>query len=362
MMGDGSPDRVEGLRVLQEFLEFLGEREFKKVLGLEDNRFRDLMGGVEEVTREQVDAARARLSIVSGVSGPVLGGAAGPGGTEDGEGDEEGYGGPHGEARGEEDEEDLVPGDFEFNGDPSPGFESPGEESWPAGEGVLGGMPVGYGEGLGVRGTELSGEEWVDEEDEPEGVVLAGQVTRSMTPADETEQRKRSLFNARDMAMMTQFRVGTQYQESVAAIGLVAQIELVLICFFRESVPEPGVLWDADRRSREMSKRLARLRWVEREQEREFTGFRGVLNWLAGRTRLTGKDLYQKMVVEADDMMEAIALANASRARRGRVTSRALPGESGPVRTDDLRESLEYADLDYLIEGSANWGNVVEGS
>ena len=70
------------------------------------------------------------------------------------------------------------------------------------------------------------------------------------------------------------------YQEQLAALGLVTQIELALIHTFREAVPDPTKHWDAHRVDEEAQRRLARLRGVEREQEREHTGFRGAWDWL----------------------------------------------------------------------------------
>ena len=49
--------------------------------------------------------------------------------------------------------------------------------------------------------------------------------------------------------------------------------------------------------------RISRLLWVEREQEKEFGGIRGVFNWLAGRRRLSGKELVERMLYEADLIM-----------------------------------------------------------
>ncbi len=61
--------------------------------------------------------------------------------------------------------------------------------------------------------------------------------------------------------------------------------------------------WDGDRRLREINRRVSRLLWVEREQEKEFGGIRGVFNWLAGRRRMGGKELVRRMLEEADLMM-----------------------------------------------------------
>ena len=123
----------------------------------------------------------------------------------------------------------------------------------------------------------------------------------SLTPA--LERKRQSLRNARALAVMTQFRLGMTYQEQLAALGLVTQIELALIHTFREAVPDPTKHWDAHRVDEEVQRRLARLRWVEREQEREHTGLRGAWNWLMGRGRITGLELFERMIGEADAML-----------------------------------------------------------
>ena len=127
--------------------------------------------------------------------------------------------------------------------------------------------------------------------------------------ADSVEQKRMSLRSARALAMSTQFRLGMDYQETVAALGLVTRIELALIMFFRESVPEPGMEWDGERWAREADKRLARLRWVTREQQREFSGLRGVWNRLRGKGPVSGRDLYERMVSEADLIVSAMSMS-----------------------------------------------------
>ena len=57
---------------------------------------------------------------------------------------------------------------------------------------------------------------------------------------EEQDKKRVSLRNARALAVMAMFRLGMSYEEHVAALGLVSQIELALIAYFRESVPEPG--------------------------------------------------------------------------------------------------------------------------
>ena len=72
-------------------------------------------------------------------------------------------------------------------------------------------------------------------------------------------------------------------------------------------VPDPNERWDAKRVDREIERRLARLCWIESEQQKDFTGLRGIINRLRGRGRVTGKELYERIQEEADDMMMAMA-------------------------------------------------------
>ena len=134
------------------------------------------------------------------------------------------------------------------------------------------------------------------------GVIMPGKRW-----SEDIEMRRRALWTARGVAVMSQFRLDLEYHEHVASLACVAQVELALISFFMESVPDPGEAWNPARRAREIERRLRRIRWAEAEQRREFGGFRGAWNWLVGRKRVSGKELYQRMVAEADEMMGAIA-------------------------------------------------------
>ena len=87
--------------------------------------------------------------------------------------------------------------------------------------------------------------------------------------------RRRALWTARGVAVMSQFRLDLEYHEHVASLACVAQVELALISFFMESVPDPGEVWNPAKRAREIERRLRRIRWAEAEQRREFGGFRG---------------------------------------------------------------------------------------
>ena len=175
-----------------------------------------------------------------------------------------------------------------------------------------------------VLGDEAGEEEWEEEQGDPDdGYVFAVDVDGDGVPdfeipgvkrvvkgekwSEMMERRRRSLWSARSLALMTQFRLGMTEEEQVAAVGFLTQVELVLIMGFDETVPDPGVSWDAEKRSREIERRLARLRWVEEKQREEYGGWKGVWRAVVGRKKVSGKELFQKMLDEADGMMTAMS-------------------------------------------------------
>ena len=137
--------------------------------------------------------------------------------------------------------------------------------------------------------------------------VPTAAVRPGETWQEEMERTRDSFRRARALAVMTQFRVGMPHHEYIASLGLVQEIELSLITLFGDSVPEPGVYWSTERRAREQELRIRRLLWVERMQRKEWSGFKGVWNWLLGRHRLTGLDLYNKVLEDADSMLAAMS-------------------------------------------------------
>ena len=167
--------------------------------------------------------------------------------------------------------------------------------------GSVGACPAG--DTTAIVGVDLDGDGEYDVE-----LAGVGMVAPTQSRGEEIERKRISLRSARALALTSQFWLGMKYQERVAALGLVTQIELALISVFHELAPEPGVAWDGERRAREIERRLSRLRWVEREQEREYGGLKGVWNRLVGRHKVSGKELYQRMLREADGMLEPMQM------------------------------------------------------
>ena len=91
-----------------------------------------------------------------------------------------------------------------------------------------------------------------------------------------------NIRRSRAVAIMTQFRIDLSPREHLEALALVARLDLALIANFGEAVPDPNEHWDARKIDREIERRVARLRWVGREQEREFGGLRGLINRIRG--------------------------------------------------------------------------------
>ena len=137
-------------------------------------------------------------------------------------------------------------------------------------------------------------------------VVNIVQARPGATWTDEQRMLREGMRRSLAFAQMSRFRVDMTHQEYVSSLGVVTRLELGLISWFGESVPDPNENWDASRRWREVERRIARLRWVSDEESREFTGIKGILNRIMGKKKLSGKDMYEKMVEEADWMVKAM--------------------------------------------------------
>ena len=124
------------------------------------------------------------------------------------------------------------------------------------------------------------------------------------TMAEYHEERRKTLWKGRNLAVMTQFHLGLSFAEKLDMFYLVLEIELTLIMAYGDSMPEPGMNWEPERRDAEVQRRLARLRWVDRQREEAYGGMKGfIMRVLGRRRRLSGKELYQQMVDYADDML-----------------------------------------------------------
>ena len=121
------------------------------------------------------------------------------------------------------------------------------------------------------------------------------------------ERRRQALWGARSLAISWQFRMGMKYSRLLDSYETVIRLELALIMGFYDSVPEPGMNWDLSRRAREIEKRMARLRWVERERNQEYSGVLGLLKKvvIGDRRWVSGKDLFERIVRESEAMVEA---------------------------------------------------------
>ncbi len=180
----------------------------------------------------------------------------------------------------------------------------------------------------------------------PVPAVPGVDATRTWSWEEHMAERRNSLRATLELARMVQYRLNMGYQGRVAMMGLVAKIELALI-YLGETLPEPGMDWDGDRRLREQNRRQSRLIWVEREQDREYGGMRGIMNWLMGRERPSAKELIERMIAEADAAMGVLPEVGPG--------MRLLPGEER-----HSEEMMRYVDAAGVIEGEFDGGAVVE--
>ena len=48
------------------------------------------------------------------------------------------------------------------------------------------------------------------------------------------------------------------------------------------------------------------MRWVAQEQQKEYGGVKGMMKWVVGDRKPSAKGLYQKMVEEADRLLDSV--------------------------------------------------------
>lgn len=108
------------------------------------------------------------------------------------------------------------------------------------------------------------------------------------------------LYRTRLMALRHQVDLTLREDERISRQLLVVQIELTLILYFEESVPEPGLGWTALKRNEESEKRLRRQRHLSAELERYNKGFVGLVRRVIGRRSQTPRELMAEMMEEAD--------------------------------------------------------------
>ena len=210
--------------------------------------------------------------------------------------------------------------------------------------------------GLGLFGSEANMADYMDE---PSGLAAdsvhdtapqelltvevdldgdgVGDVTVGVVPAqpgaswrDQQRMMRDGLRRSLEFAQMSRFRVDMSHQEYVSALGIVTRLELGLISWFREAVPDPSEQWDESRRWREIERRIARIRWVSDEEAKEYSGIKGILNRIMGRRKLSGKEMFEKMVSEADGMVQAMRMGETDRDIISDVTSYLGLGNQGP--------------------------------
>ena len=173
------------------------------------------------------------------------------------------------------------------------------------------------------------------------------EATRTWSWQEHMDERRKSLRAIRELVQMVQYRLDLSYQGQVAMLGLVAKIELAMI-YLGETLPEAGMDWDGDRKLREQHRRQSRLIWVRREQNREYGGMRGVMNWLMGRQRPSAKELIQRMIAEADNSMGVLPELGEG--------NRLQPGEERHAE-----EMVRYMEAAEVIDRGREGPDVVEG-
>ena len=120
---------------------------------------------------------------------------------------------------------------------------------------------------------------------------------------EQQERSRASLMRVHHTARMEQYRLGLSDREKLDIQLVMVQIEMVLIIDFRESLPEPGQNWDADRRDKENKGRLTLFRLLEQKQKRNYSGLKGAWNRLMGRRKPTVEEVWRRLIERSEAMM-----------------------------------------------------------
>ena len=113
------------------------------------------------------------------------------------------------------------------------------------------------------------------------------------------DELKADLYRVRMMALRQRVGLALREDEKLANHLFVLQIELTLIVEFHESVPEPGMGWNAVTLDEEADKRFRRRDRLQAELAKYTTGVRGMFRRISGRKPLTLDELMQSLMRDA---------------------------------------------------------------
>ena len=134
-----------------------------------------------------------------------------------------------------------------------------------------------------------------------EGIELS--ALPGLAGPEQQERSRALLIRVHHTARMEQHRLGLSDREKLDIQLVMVQIEMSLIIDFRESLPEPGQNWDADRRDKENKGRLTLFRLLEQKQKRNYSGLKGAWNRLMGRRKPTVEEVWRRLIERSEAMM-----------------------------------------------------------
>ena len=134
-----------------------------------------------------------------------------------------------------------------------------------------------------------------------EGIELS--ALPGLAGPEQQERSRALLIRVHHTARMEQYRLGLSDREKLDIQLVMVQIEMALIIHFRESLPEPGQNWDADRRAKANEDRLTLFRLLEQKQKRNYSGLKGAWNRLMGRRKPTVEEVWRRLIERSEAMM-----------------------------------------------------------